>query len=351
MNKLRTLSLGGGGTVVALAVWASVRYGGPSRRFIEAAALGLLAAGIPSGIARLKARLRSVRYRLANTDDGFSEERGSIFVSQSRVNDPVDHLESIRTTIKNNGAFEEIERGKFGGVPGLKVIHSGFHSSMVRVADSGHIVVTGVSERTESLAETAGRACSLTFERTRNNPFVRTKPVRGGPRVFLGVLVFVVLLAGMNAIGAGAYSTSTYNAAERAVLVGMDAQADIDPRISLTDAKLRKAAFLVTVVDEASMEIQWAENDTKQIADYGRQATVVSEDAQVLLADARADGVAPERANRIETNLHQAEQSVARALEDRADQEELEDTEKLRRLADRLRSTEAKTERTFSLYE
>ena len=342
MNKLRAFSYAGGGFVAVLAAWAVARYPGSTASFAEAFALGLVAAGLPQGLARLKAWIRSLRYRLADEEAGFSEELGSIYVSDATVDDPVEFLETVRVAVRDESGFEGVERGEFGGVPGLNVRHSGFHSSLIRVADGGRVVVTGASERTGALADAVSRACSVSFERTRHNPFKGVEPIRGGPRVFLGVIVFAVMLAGVNAVGAGAYSPSTYNPAERAVLVGMDAHADVHPGVSTTDAQLRKAAFLVDVLDETSTEIRWAQNDTALIADHGRQAVAVSTHARALLDEARGEELTPaqaDRAERIETDLREAERSAAEALEERAD-EGGEDAETLRRLRDRLRTAD-----------
>lgn len=341
MNKLRAFSYAGGGFVAALAAWAAVRYSGSTASFVEAFVLGLVAAGLPQGLARVKAGIRSLRYRLADEEAGFSEERGSIYVSETTVDDPVEFLETVRAAVRDEGAFESVQRGEFGGVPGLNVSHSGFHSSLIRVADGGRVVVTGASERTGALADVVGRACSLSFERTRHNPFKGIEPIRGGPRVFLGVIVFAVILAGVNAVGAGAYSTATYNPAERAVLVGMDAHADVHPGVSTTDAQLRKAAFLVNVLNETSTEIRWEQNDTALIADHGRQAVAVSTHARTLLDEAREGELTPaqaDRADRIEADLREAERSVAEALDERANEGD-QDAESLRRIRDRLHAT------------
>lgn len=342
MNKLRTLSWGGGGLLAALAVWAVVNYGGTPFRFGPAILIGVTAAGLPFGVAYFKYAVKSLRLRLADTDDGFSAEQGSIFVSNSAVEDPVDCLESVRSAVESDDEYDDVKRDSFDEGPGLTVLHAGFHNSFVRITAAGRVVVTGASERTHRLADTVSEVYSLSFERTRDNPFTGMESVRGAPRVFLGVIVFTVLLVGINAVTVAAYPSDAYNPAERSVLVGVDARASVDPGVTETDARLSKAAFLVDVVNESATEVRWQENDTDSIATHGENALRVSSDARSLLAtvdEAGPTSEQAERADRIERRLSDAERSVATALEERADGDGLDDTETLSRLSDRLRAS------------
>lgn len=341
MNKLRALSFGGGVVVVATALWATVNYGGSLLRFAEAALFGLVGAGLPPSVASLKGAVRSLRRRMAEVDEGLSAERGSIFISDQSIDDPVDCLERVLSVLRVEDRYDEVGRETFEEGPGLSVVHDGFHSSFIRITGAGRVVVTGASERTHALADLVSETCSVTFERTRDNPFKGPEPVRGAPRVFLGVLVFVVLLAGTNAVGAAAYTDDAYNPAERMILVGIDAQGDLGPDVSETDTALSKAAFLVSVVEEGTHEVRWAENDTDRAAEQGRQALAVSHDARVLLATVRAESSSSEqleRAERIERRLGDAEHSVADALDKRANESDETDAAALRRISDRLRS-------------
>jgi hypothetical protein len=228
----------------------------------------------------------------------------------------------------------------------LTVLHGGFHNSFIRVTAAGRVVVTGASERTKLLAETVSDAYSLSFERTRNNPFDGMEPVRGAPRVFLGVLVFAMLLFGTHTVTAAAYPTDTYNPAERAVIVGFDASGSLDPRVSETDVKLSKAAFLVEVVNESATEVRWRGNDTERIAEHGENALEASDDTRSLLASVEGESLTPdqaERAERIRTRLSEAERNVATALEEAADGETVGNTERLTRLSDQLRASANRT--------
>ncbi|WP_226012214.1 hypothetical protein [Halomicrobium salinisoli] len=343
MNRLRALSRGGGGLVVLLALWATIHYGGSPLRFAPALLVGVVGAGLPAAFAWLKGAVRSLRRRLADADEGFSAEQGSIFVSEGVVDDAVDCLESIRSALGDDERFDEVEREAFEEGPGLSVLHGGFHNSFVRITGAGRVVVTGASEQTGALADLVSESQSLSFERTRDNPFEGAEPVRGAPRVFLGVLVFVVLLAGVNAVGAAAYTADAYNPAERLVLVGIDAQGDADPGVSGTDARLSKAAFLATVVDEGSTEVRWAGNDSGRVAEQGRQALVASRDARRLLEAVRSGSPTADqrdRADRIERRLAEAERSVADALDERADQGAVGETTEISRLSERLRASD-----------
>lgn len=342
MNKLRALSHGGGGLVALVALWAAVGYAGSPLRFVEGAALAAVAAGLPAGLARLKAAARSLRRRWADEDAGFSEEQGAVYVSESAVDDPFETLESVFAAVDGAEEYDSVERDAFAEGPGLTITYSGFHNCFVRLTRGDRVVVTGASERTRTLADAVARACSVSFERTRDNPFEGVEPVRGAPRVFLGLLVITVLLAGFNAVAAGAYPSDAYNPAERAVLVGMDASGDLNPAVSSTDTRLRKASFLVTVVDEEATEVRWEQNDTARIATHGRQALAVSGDARALLDAVREDSPTPaqtRRADRLARQLREAERSVASALAERARSDAVRgDAVVLRRLGERIRA-------------
>lgn len=346
MNKLRALSWGGGGLVVLLAVWAAIHYGGPVLRFAPAALVGIAAAGLPFGLAYSRNAIESLRLSLADTDEGFSAEKGSVFVSRSTVDDSVDFLEAVHSALRSDEEYHSVERDSFEEGPGLTVLHGSFHSSFIRITAAGRVVVTGASERTKLLADTVSDAYSLSFERTRNNPFDGIEPVRGAPRVFLGVFVFTMLLFGTHAVTAAAYPTSTYNPAERTVMVGFDASASVDPRVSETDSKLSKAAFLVEVVNESATEIRWRGNDSERIAGHGENAIAASDDARSLLASVEAGPLTPKQAERVErtkTRLAEAERTVAAALEEAVDDEALENAESVTRLSDQLRASANRT--------
>lgn len=346
MNKLRALSWGGGGLVVLLGLWAAIHYDGPVFRFVPAALIGVVAAGLPFGLAYSKSAIESLRLSLADTDEGFSSEQGSVFVSTSAVDDSIDFLEAVYSALRSDEKYDSVERDSFEEGPGLTVLHGGFHNSFIRVTAAGRVVVTGASERTKLLAETVSDAYSLSFERTRNNPFDGMEPVRGAPRVFLGVLVFAMLLFGTHTVTAAAYPTDTYNPAERAVIVGFDASGSLDPRVSETDVKLSKAAFLVEVVNESATEVRWRGNDTERIAEHGENALEASDDTRSLLASVEGESLTPdqaERAERIRTRLSEAERNVATALEEAADGETVGNTERLTRLSDQLRASANRT--------
>ena len=347
MNKLRALSWGGGGLVVLLAFWAAIHYDGPVIRFAPAALIGVVAAGLPFGLAYSKSAIESLRLSLADTDKGFSSEQGSVFVSTSAVDDSIDFLEAVHSALRSDEEYDSVKRDSFDEGPGLTVLHGGFHNSFVRVTAAGRVVITGASERTKLLADAVSDTYSLTFERTRNNPFDGMEPVRGALRVFLSVLVFTMLLFGTHAVAATAYPTDAYNPAERTVMVGLDASGSLDPRVSETDTKLSKASFLVNVVNESATEVRWRGNDTERIAVHGENALEASDDARSLLASAKDESLTPEqaeRAERIQARLVEAERNVAAALEEAADNEALENTEPLTRLSDQLRASTNRTD-------
>ena len=348
-NKLRLLSYGGGLLVGLATLWAAVSYGGSPLRFVGGFALAVVAAGLPAGLAHLKAAVRSFRRRHADEDAGFSEEQGAVYVSESTVDDAFEALESVYAALDGSEGYDRIERDAFNGGPGLTVTYSGFHNCFVRTTHDGRLVVTGASEKAGTLADAVASACSLSFDRTRENPFEGVEPVRGAPRVFLGVIVFAVLVAGVVTLGGGAYPSDAYNPAERTALMAIDASGDVNPTVSRTETRLRKASFLVGVVDEETTEIRWEVNDSAEIAGHGRQALAVSSDARDLLATVREGSATPEqieRTNRLDAELRDAERSVATALAERADSEGVSgNATALRRLGERLRTSVAAGER------
>lgn len=340
MNKLRTVAWGGGGLVVLSAVWATLHYGGLGR-FLPTALLGVVAAVLPSGIVYVKSAATSLRRRFADVDAGLSAEKGSIFVSRTAVDDAVDSLEAIRSAVRTDDDYDDVKRESFEEGPGLMVMYTGFHNSFVRITEAGRVVVTGTSEHTRDLADTVADVCALSFDRTRNNPFSGVEPIRGAPRVFLGVFVVVLLLVGFGAIGAAAYPSDAYNPAERTVIVGLDARGDVDPGTDRAATRLSKAAFLVDIVDEESREVTWVQNDSERVTEHGRQALRVSRDAAALIAAARNDSLTPaqaERATRLERRLLDARTAVAAAMTERVENGSVNETADMRRVVERLRA-------------
>jgi len=341
MNTLRTVAWGGGGFAVLLAVWATIHYGGSPARFLPTAALGLVAATLPFGIAYTKHAVTSTRRRFADVDDGFSAETGSIFVSTTTVDDPLDCLETIVPAIRADDDYDEVTRESFQEGPGLMVLYGGFHNAFVRITEPGHVVVTGASERTHALADTVSKACALSFERTRNNPFTGMKPVRGASRVFLGVIVLTLVLGSALAVGTAAYPSDTYNPAERTVMVGIDARGDVVPGVSRVDTQLSKAAFLVAIVDEGSQEVTWAQNDSERVTAHGRQALRASRDARALLTTVREGPLTPAqaaRADSLDRQLVEARDSVAEAMTARIESGSVNETAEMRRVVAELRA-------------
>lgn len=340
MNKLRVLSLGGGTLVVVASAWAALRYAG-SAPFARAALLGLLVAGLPTGLAhgKLVARRGWRRLSRARAD---APPGDATMVSGSAVEDPDSELAAIADAVRTADGFEAVRREPFDDGEGLVVTHAGFHSSFVRLTPGGRLAVTGASKRTRRLAAVieAARPYALT-DRT-NNPLRRPDPVRGAPRVFLGVLLVAVLLVGAGTIADGAYPGDTYTAGEKAVLVSIDAKADVDPGTSATNATLAKAEFVVLALEEEAVEMRWESNSSRLLAEHGRQSLRMSEDARALLADARADSPTARqaaRAERIEADLHAAEAAAARALTNRLESGSLESgTAEVRAARDALRA-------------
>lgn len=339
MNKLRIISLGGGALLVGASAWAALRYSG-SAPFARAALLGLLVAALPTGLARAKLAARRGRRRLRRARADAPPPDAS-FVTESAVADPDAELGVIADAVRNVDGFEAVRREPFGDGEGLVVTHAGYHSSFVRPTPDDHLAVTGASKRTRRLAAVVEAERPYSLTRRTNNPLRRPDPVRGASRVFLAVLLVALLLVGAGTIAGGAYPGDTYTAGEKAVLVSIDARADVDPGTSSTNATLAKAEFVVLALEEETVEIRWESNSSRLLAEHGRQSLRMSEDARSLLADARADSPTARqaaRAERIEADLHAAEAAAARALTARLESGTLEsDTAELEAARDALR--------------
>ena len=328
MNKLRTLSYAAAGFLVALSAWGVLRYGGDDGvlPFVAVAALGLVIPLVPRALALIVFQVRLFRRRSAD-GGSFSFERGSLFVSTEPVADPSGALASVRAAVAGDDRFDAVADDEFTEGAGLTVGHAGYHNSFVRFS-GGKLVVTGASKRTHALADLIADACSLSFETVRNNPFLAPRPIGGGTRVVLGLVLVVLLLGGVAGFANTAYPGDTYNTAEKTVLVGFDARGDFVPGATRDEARLDKAAFLVDGLAEEAVEVRWERNSTERILAHGRQSLAISEDVRRLLAAARADGSdadAAARADRIEGDLHDAEREVAAALTERARDENVRD--------------------------
>jgi len=321
-NKLRGLSVGGGAFLVGAAAWTAASYGATANRatLVGVALLGIGVAAAPRALATGK--LWSYRLRRAREAGGADGPgRDATYVSADPIRDPDDALGVVAAVVRDSDEYDEVRDEQFPEGVGLTVTHVGFHNSFVRITDADRMVVSGASERTRSLARDAGEVLGVSLEPASSNPFRGPRPVRGAPRVFLGVLLVALVVVGAIGLVGAAYPSDAYNPAEKSVLVAVDARADADPGFSDAEARLAKAAFLADVLDEEAVEIRWDGDDRRSILAHGRQALRIREDARELLEPVR-DG-APTRARerraaRIAADLREAERRVAVAIDARA---------------------------------
>jgi len=341
MNKLGGLAAGGGAFLLIASAWAAVRYPGRAP-FATAALVGLAVAGLPRGLAHAKLLARRGWRRLRRRRGAGAAD--AAFVSSSAVEDPQRAFGAIIDAVRDDDGFDGVRREEFDGGEGLVVTHAGFHSSFVRLTRRGHLVVTGASMRTRRLVDLIETTRGLSLTDRANNPLRRPDPVRGAPRVFLGVVLFALVLTGVAVIAGGAYPADAYTHGERTVLVSIDARADVDPGTSRTDASLSKAAFIVTALEEEAVEVYWESEgvSTEVVNGHGRDSLRMSDDARALLAQARAGSLSEaqaDRADRIEADLHDAEASVAEAITARLEDDNVSgDTARLRATRDELRA-------------
>ncbi len=325
MNKLRTFVLGGSAFLFVAGAWAFLTYGVTPAN--DGAYLRLLAAAVllpvvPRALAAAKYLVgRGLEAR--ENGGGLSAERDSIFVSESAVGDAERTLSRLADAIADADDFDGVSRDEFAEGPGLTVRHTGFHNSFVRVTGDGHLVVTGASTRTHSLADVVERAAALSLRQRRVHPLRTADPVRGAPRSFLGLFMAVLLLFGVASVGAVGYPADAYNASERVVLVGFDVRADAAPGYDETDALLGKSAFLVDALGEEAVELSWEKDAETKLERHASQSLRLSAIVSDNLATARERGLTAEQADRAETirnDLHAAECRVAGAIDKRLEE-------------------------------
>jgi len=320
-TKLGGLSAGGGAFLVAAAVWTAASYGPAADRptLVGVALLGAGVAAAPRALAA--AKLRGYRLRRAlGARGGDRPDRDTTYVSAAPIRDPDDALGAVAAVVRDSDEYDDVRDEQFPEGTGLAVTHVGFHNSFVRVSDAGRLVVSGASKKTRSLARDVEDALGVSVESVSSNPFHVARSVRGAPRVFLGVLLAGLVVVGTVGLVGAAYPSSTYNPAEKAVLVTFDARADFDPGLSEADARLAKAAFLADVLDEEAVEIRWEDGEPRAMLAHGRQAIRIRDDARALLEpirDGDSSRARERRAAAIAADLRDAERRVALALDER----------------------------------
>jgi hypothetical protein len=321
--------------VVAFAFWAHAQYetvegGIPVRNLM----LGVVAIALPIGLPHAKLRLRRVKERYAGSDSGQSH----LFKSTDRVSDAEQTLDTVAESLANDGEHT-VTRKSFSQGPGLVITQGDVHNSFVRCLRSGHLAVTGDGNRTSSLADRIERITSTTFERTTPSQVRAPTPVSGLTRVAVTLVVLALLFSGLTGVLGGAYPSNAYNSAEKAVLVSFDVRSDIDPTMSLTDARLGKAAFLVDVLDEKAVEIRIAKGE-QRVLEQAEQSLVISRDSDDLLDDIEKGASTPEqraRAERLRQELRKERKQAAEAITKRIRDDEVTDSKRrLTRIRDTL---------------
>lgn len=313
--RLFTSLLGGG--LVVFSFWAFTEYG--STRdfwpFAEVILLGVFIASMPVLYVQGRRWITIGKFRLQRWRESETTTDADIFVSKSSLDFEASALDLIYDALQGNDTYEEIHRTTFSKGAGLVVIHTGFHKSYIRITESGTLVVTGASERTQDLVATLEELCSTKLKPSVIDPFT-VPSIRRAPRVILIVATAIMLLAGVSTIAGTAYPSNAYNPAERTVLVGIDARSDLDSSVSGTDASIAKAQFLIQVLDEEAVEIRWDYNTSSRIRNHSRDALAISSDARGLLLHAQKCGFSDEqKLSRMESDLVDAERAVVDAID------------------------------------
>lgn len=329
-TRLDIFATVGGTALAALAIWAYTQYETIGiGLLVRNLTVGVLVIALPRGVSRAKLTLRRVWEHYADTEAGES----NLFKSTERVSDVERALDAVAESFAGDDD-RSVTRKSFSEGPGLVITHEGFHNSFVRRLKSGHLVVTGDGDRTSALADRVERVAAISLVPTTPSRVASPNPLRGPTRVTVGLLVFVLLLAGITGIAGGAYPSDTYNPAEKVVLVSFDARTDFDPTMSSVDGRLGKSAFLVDVLREEAVEIRVA-NGSDRIRDHAEQSLTVSCTADQWLTEVREESRTSThraRIERIRTKLQSARDKVANAITERIDDESVAETERLRQI-------------------
>jgi hypothetical protein len=313
VNKLRWHTGVFGGVLALVAVWGVFQYDGPVASFLFAALVGVLVVLAPYAVAY--AKLLRERRRQRRLDE-------SIYASPVLDVDRETFLDTSASALEAADAFVEVKRREFREGTGLIVDHTRFHGTFVRFTETGRAVVTGIkNDATNTVVDVLEDVWSNTLSRQASNPFLRPLPIRGLPRAMLTVGLTIVILLDAGFIAGVAYPAPAYNSGERVALVALDVRADVDPDTDEVDARLSKAAFLVTILEEEATEVRWQAgiNDSNRAS--VNDAAAVSADVTRLLDAAAARDPSPEQRTRIEalrTAQGEALADVQRAMEEPA---------------------------------
>jgi hypothetical protein len=342
VNKLRVLMGLASLFLLATSAWMTLRYDVPGVLTTSAISVVVIV-GLPVVLAYAKIGGRRTWRSIRNRVGEGLPDRETTLVSDSPVEDPTSVLTAIADAVRDADEFDGVRRESFeDDDDGLMVTHAGFHGSFVRITDGDHLAITGSSKRTRSLASLVESIRPLSLTDRANNPFHGPIPVRGAPRVFLGLFLIAIVVIASGSMANAAYPSNSYTAAEKAILVGFDARADFDGGVSPTDARLDKADFIADSVGEEAVEVNWTRaNNTWQVEKHARQSLAMSADARALLESVRNSDPTPEqaaRADRIEAEVREGEAAVADEITRRIEKGEIERTDALAASLERLRA-------------
>lgn len=325
VNKLKTLAVLGGGWVVLLAGWGVIRYPNAPFGFLEVAVFGGIIASLPWTIAYLKLFIHQAYWSVKNKWSE-SVERGEIFVSKTSISNRESVLDDIASAIRSGVPNASVSDEEFNEGRGLSITFAGFHNTFVRVDKKNRVVLTGASKKVKELTDHLESNDLLSFEQSYVNPFVGPLWVKGAFRVFLGVAIIGLIIAGTAGAANTAYPADAYNPGEKIVLLSFDLRATIDPGQTVTQTQLDKAEFYVVILEEEAIEISW--DAAAEASVHASEALQTSSDARNQLDAAKSSSLSPsqaDRANRIEQRLHAAERDVSDALEQKMAENETAD--------------------------
>lgn len=355
MNKLRATAVTSGVVLIVAATWGALEYGAEAGYdpFVWVAALGVLVSVTPEGIAVAKHTVHQHR-RESKAADVRAGTKDQYYTSTETFPNREEILDTVRDVVRDTDGYERVVSDTFPEGAGLSITHAGFHNSFVRVHTSGRLVLTGASKRTADLAEDLTEALGTPFDRVWANPMRQRKPLTGGLRVVLAAVLLTATGLGVGSVAAAGYPSDAYNPLEKVALASYDARGTVDPGVSETDTAIAKAQFRVSILRESPVEVRWTDNSSARLVATGRTALKVAGDTRSTLNDLRNRDLTPTqrtRVDRIATDLRNAEDRVAAALETRADDQGVSaGSDDVREIAGALRSHRSGTgELTLSI--
>lgn len=310
-DKLRVCSALAGTFALLFACWGVMVYEN-GFLFALVATIGGVMFVLPSLIQRIK--LRNRRYQQHR---GSGRHEDVIYVSSRPLEEPDDILVTLRERLSQHTEYTPtVER--FSEGRGITIVHTGFHTSFVRISSDNHLVITSGKKHAQTIIGIIRPIVDTPFEISSSNPMLNMARITGGLRLVMYLMLIFLLTVSLTLGTQAAYSPDTYNPTERAALVSSDLHSSLSPSFSATDNRLQKAAYLSSFVDEESVEIYWKKNSTDSVIGDSRQAVEMTKEVHGILTRVNSTSLSSDQAEQVSqthSRLQIAKHNVSRAID------------------------------------